>query len=854
MHLTPGSKLGPYVIVAPIGAGAVGEVYRATDSRLHRDVAIKILRAAFDDPERLRRFQLEAQVAGSLNHPNILAIYDIGTHDGLPYIVSELLEGESLDARLRRGKVSVSKSIEYARQIASGLAAAHAKNVIHRDIKPGNLFLTKDGRMKVLDFGLAKITPLASTIEDETLTSSETIPGTVLGTPAYMSPEQVRGMQADHRSDIFGFGCVMYEMLSGHRPFHGKTVADTISAILTKDPQPLSLPGLVVPPALESIVFHCLEKRPEDRFQSVSDIHFAVQTLTLTSSVVGIPPLAPPLPSRRWVKWALPAALLLAAVGAAWFWLPREQPVSGDFHRLTFRRGRIHAARFTPDGKEIIYSAQWETEKSELFSVRLGIPGSRTLGFPNAELRDVSASGELLLSLNPAIAANAYAPAGTVARVPLSGGAPRSIQDKVDFAAWSPDSRDFAVVVETDQGTQLEYPPGKVLYRSAGYISSPRIGLDGKSIAFLDHPAANNSEGSVAIVDTSGRKKTITESFVNAEGLAWSAKGDEIWFTASKTGSRSELWAVSLSGKLRRVFNQAVGLVLHDISREGRVLVTNLEQRTKLLYRSPEDQEDRDLSWLDWSLVTALSPDGKNVIFFESGEGAGASRPSYVRSTSGTPPVLLGSGSFPLLSPDGQSVVAFGRNPSVIFIYPVGTGQPRRIPMPGFTLIRAGLLPEGRGIWFNGSEPQHQPRLYVTNMAGEKPRPITPEGVFATLPGLTPDGSYLSGLAGPKLLLYPVQGGEPRVPAGLLEGERIAGGTPDGRWLFVFARNRIPTRIWKLEWQTGRRELLTDVTPTERAGMMGINTMMVVPSGKSYSYAYSLPQHLSELHCVEGLK
>jgi eukaryotic-like serine/threonine-protein kinase len=854
MPLSPGSRLGPYVVAAPIGAGAVGEVYRATDSRLHRDVAIKVLRAAFDNPERLRRFQLEAQAAGSLNHPNILAIYDIGTHDGFPYIVSELLEGESLDVRLRRGKVSASKAVEYAQQIASGLAAAHAKGVIHRDIKPGNLFITKDGRIKILDFGLAKISPIVQNPGDDTLTSSETLPGTLIGTPAYMSPEQVRGQQTDHRSDIFSFGCVMYEMLSGRRPFSGATIADTVSAILTLEPPPLSLSDSTIPRALDSIVRHCMEKSPEARFQSASDFSFAVLTLTLTSSVAGIAIPASPKPKRRTVSWVLPVAVFLAAIIGTYFVMARQEPAAGNFHRLTFRRGRIHAARFTPDGKEIIYSAQWETENSDLFSVRLDIPGSRTLGFQNAELRDVSASGELLLALSPAIVANGYAPAGTLARAPLSGGAPRSIEQRIDFAAWSPDGKDLAVVSETDQGTQLEYPPGKVLYRTAGYISSPRIAATGKLIAFLDHPTPNNSGGSVAVIDNSGQRKTLTEFFANADGLAWSAKGDEIWFTASKSGSRSELWAVTMRGKVRRVYNQAVGLVLHDISKDGRVLITNLEQRTKLLFRAPEDKEDRDLSWLDWSLMTALSRDGKLVVFSESGEGSGANTTTYVRGTSGAPAVQLGTGSFPSLSPDGQFVVAYEKNPFGIIVYPLGTGQPKRIPMPNFTINRAGLLPDTKGIWFSASEPQHKARFYITNLEGEKPRPITAEGVLSTFPGLTPDGKYLSGLSGVKVLLYPVDGGDPQIPVGLREGERIAGGTPDGQWFFIFARNQMPTKIWKLEWRTGRRELLTDVTSTERAGMMGINTMMVIPDGKSYFYAYSLPQHLSELHCVEGLK
>ena len=284
MNLTSGTKLGPYEIVSLIGAGGMGEVYRARDSRLKRDVAIKVLPQALSlDADRMRRFEQEALATAALNHPNILAVFDIGTSEGSPYVVSELLEGETLRDRLRSGAIPVRKTLDYAMQIAHGLAAAHEKGIIHRDLKPENLFITKDGRTKILDFGLAKLTQTdsaSSNTSAATVTHHGTEAGLIMGTAGYMSPEQVRGMTLDPRSDIFSFGAILYEMLSGKRAFHGDTPADTMSSILKEEPAELSETNRNVSPALERIVHHCLEKNPESRFHSASDIAFDLEHLS----------------------------------------------------------------------------------------------------------------------------------------------------------------------------------------------------------------------------------------------------------------------------------------------------------------------------------------------------------------------------------------------------------------------------------------------------------------------------------------------------------------------------------------------------------------------------------------------
>src|ERR1700694_2846463 len=283
MAITPGTRLGPYEILAPIGAGGMGEVYRAKDPRLRREVAIKVLPASFSpDPERLRRFEQEAKAAGLLNHPNITAVYDIGTENQAPYVVTELLSGETLRGALAGGRLSARKGVDYALQIAHGLGAAHEKGIVHRDLKPENLFVTKDGRIKILDFGLAKLTHTeeGSGVTNLPTATAGTEPGVVLGTLGYMSPEQVRGRQADARSDIFSFGAILYEMLSGKRAFHGGSAADTMSAILKEDPPDLSVTNQNIPPSLERIVRHCLEKNPEERFQAARDLAFDLAVAT----------------------------------------------------------------------------------------------------------------------------------------------------------------------------------------------------------------------------------------------------------------------------------------------------------------------------------------------------------------------------------------------------------------------------------------------------------------------------------------------------------------------------------------------------------------------------------------------
>ena len=384
MALEAAARRGPYEILAPIGSGGMGEVYRARDTRLGRDVAVKVLPAAVAaDPERLRRFEQEARAAGQLNHPNILVLLDVGDHQGVHYVVSELLEGETLRERLGAEPLPVRKALDYALQVARGLAAAHDRHIVHRDIKPENLFVTRDGLVKILDFGLAKRAMSAPPATPPSAAAATTIhvtePGMVLGTVGYMSPEQVRGEAVDARSDIFSFGAVLYEMLTGRRAFQGASAVETMHAVLKDDPPDVSTGGRDIPPGLERVVRHCLEKRAEERFQSARDLAFALEALS-APSLPGLPAVGARSTRRPWRAVAF-MTLLAAVAGIPWIsGRLRGEPPPASYRQVTFRRGAVQSARFAPAGDTVLYSGRFEAAPRAVYSPRLDTGESRSVG------------------------------------------------------------------------------------------------------------------------------------------------------------------------------------------------------------------------------------------------------------------------------------------------------------------------------------------------------------------------------------------------------------------------------------------------------------------------------------------
>jgi hypothetical protein len=474
MALAPGTKLGPYEIQSLLGAGGMGEVYRARDTRLQRDVAIKVLPSSLaQDQDRLRRFEIEARAVAALNHPNLLTVFDVGTAPGAegvddtgapkvtagsPYIVSELLEGTTLRERLSSGALRERKALDCAIQIARGLAAAHERGIVHRDLKPDNVFITNDGRAKILDFGLAKLSDAPTTDVDATRDRA-TQAGVVMGTVGYMSPEQVRGKPADARSDIFSFGAVLYEMLAGRRAFRGDSAADLMSAILKEDPPELATTNQEISPALDHIVHHCMEKDPQQRFQSVGDIAFQLSEMSGMRTSSGVTAIAEApaaqasrtvlrLPLRAWMLAAIGAAVLALIVASTWFFArATAHIVPPKFVQLSFQQGFVDSARFLPDGQSIISASQWGSESNlTLYTGRLDSQGLRPMGVKADELASVSSTGELLVIQNIQRIGPGYARVGTLARLPLGGGAPRPVMENVQYADWAPDGKDFAVV------------------------------------------------------------------------------------------------------------------------------------------------------------------------------------------------------------------------------------------------------------------------------------------------------------------------------------------------------------------------------------------------------------------------
>ena len=856
MPLAAGTKIGPYEVVAPLGAGGMGEVYRARDPRIGRDVAVKVLPTAFSqDPERLRRFEQEARSAGKINHPNILAIYDIGTHDGAPYLVSELLEGETLRDRLKVGAIPPRKAIEIGAQIAHGLAAAHEHGIIHRDLKPENLFLTNDGRVKILDFGLAKLTQVeaASGPQTNLPTASGTEPGVVMGTLGYMSPEQVKGKPADQRSDIFAFGAILYEMLSGQRAFHRDSAAETMSAVLREETPDLSATNKSVQPGLERIVRHCLEKNPEERFYSMRDVAFDLEALSGLSA-----PQIAASASRVRHRVVVPVAaavLAIVAAGALGYWLRARQapPASPTFHQLTFRRGSLWTARFGSDGKSVLYSAAWDGGKTEIFLGRADSPEAKPFGLQDADVLAVSPSGELAVALHAA-RSGAFTRSGTLARVAATGGgAPREILEGVEFADFTRDGKDIAIVRVVSGKYRLEYPIGKVLYETTGWIGNPRFSPRGDRIAFFEHPTQGDDGGLVSLVDLTGKKTPLTPVYASANGLAWSPDGSEIWFAAADVGGNRYLQAVTPSGRRRVLFRGTGTATLGDVSREGRVLLSHDLNRVGIVAQTPGENRERDLSWFDWSLIGDLSDDGRFVLFSESGEGGGAGYSTYLRATDGSPALRLGEGSGLAISPDGKRVLAevHPTGDQQIVSYPTGPGEAKAYAFPNLRTRGASWLPDGERFLMTSREPEHGPRVYLVETGGGSPKALTPEGTG--LSRVLDGRRFVARLADGRAAICSIEGGEPVPVAGVARGDGVAGRSVREGWIYVTRGGQnLPVRVVLVEMATGREEFWRDIMPADPTGIVGLFGVRVAPDGKSYAYSYG--RTLSDLYVVDGLR
>ncbi len=846
MTLTVGERLGPYVVVDKIGEGATGEVYRARDERLGREVALKVLSNCVNgDRAHLGRFAREARAAGALNHPNLLAVYDFSDGEP-PYLVAELLDGKTLRQALADGPLPTRKALDYAVQIARGLAAAHAKDIVHRDLKPENLFITRDGRVKILDFGLAKgpEPPPEGTLDD-----ARTGSGVILGTLGYMAPEQVQGRPVDARADLFALGAIVYEMLAGKRAFSGPTSFETAWAIARAEPEPLAP---VVSPAVERVVMRCLEKDPADRFQTARDLVFALEALSAPSGEAPIGRARPRAKFGR-VQW-IGLAMLLAGVGYAVGFgearrLDPERPPTPKYQRLTFRSGSVFNARFAPDGRTILYSGIAGDElMTRVFSITPGNPEALPITRPGTGLASVSPSGELALLLNPR---HESMKGSVLARGPIGGGAPREMVDGTYWADWAPDGNELAVVRREGYGQRLEFPVGNVAARTDGYFSWPRVSPQGDAVAFISNPIINDNRGTVEMIGRDGRRRTLTPLWAAIEGLAWSPDGSEVWFTAATAGNLRWLHAVGRDGRVRDLAAAPGTMNITDVAKDGRALVIRHDQRWRVRAIVDGEAKERELSWFDTTLPVDITPDGKRLLFIEGGDTVKQELEVWFRDLDGSPAVHLGEGNGFAISPDGKWVLMSPKGPyERLLLVPTGPGQSRQLPAGRIaSYLGASFFPDGKRIGIRGAEAGHRPRAWVQDLDGGDPRPVTDEGVVAQR-HVSPDGKRGLVRANERIAVMSLDGGTPR-PLDLPDEDVLVNWTPDGHTVIMVHADPedASLELYRFDVDSGRRTPLRTITSHDQGKLWPV---LGTPDGRVL--VYGLKQTPSDLFLVDGLR
>ena len=780
MTLATGSRLGPYEILGQIGAGGMGEVYRAKDPRLSREVAIKVLPASFSqDGDRLRRFEQEAKAAGVLNHPNITAVYDIGSHDGAPYVVQELLEGETLRAVLAGGRIAQRKAIDFATQTAHGLAAAHEKGIVHRDLKPENLFVTRDGRVKILDFGLAKLTQNEGAVSSATNLPTETRgtePGVVLGTLGYMSPEQVRGKPADARSDIFSFGAILYEMLAGKRAFHGDSAADTMSAILREDPPDLSVTNQNISPALERIVRHCLEKNPEQRFHSAHDLAFDIGALSGTSAQTVL------APARRRLR-LMPAALLAAGLlagGAIGYFALRSRiavgPAGGSgatFRRLTNLPGSEVWPALSPDGQTVAFVHR-AGNKADIWIQRAG--GRNPLDLTsdcNGESYTPSFSPDGSL-----IAYGSQCGEGGLFVMGATGENARRLVSVGSGPAWSPDGKEILYATElmaqpygrtgTSTLWAVELASGKTRNLSGDVDAiQPAVSPHGVRVAYWGLPAGG-SQRDIWTMPYKGLAKGETPVAVTQDAAidfnpAWGPDGKTLYFLSNRSGSMN-LWRVPIDESTGKTLGPAEPVVLparevgfFALSRDGSRAAYVVRENTYSIDRLRFDFSTGKLVGSPETIIggsqemadMGAAPDGSFVVFDSRGSSQDDlflvdSNGRNLRQLTDDAP----RDRHPAISPDGKRIAFHSDRSGRYQIWTVardGSGL-KELSHATDLIIEAQWSPDGRAISVNSGRDSAILRLDDAGaLARVEPIPSPGPNTFFDPLGWSPDGRLLAG-------------------------------------------------------------------------------------------------------------
>ena len=859
----------------------MGEVYHARDCRLDRTVAIKVLLAPHEaNPIQLGRFRREARSIGRLSHPHICTLLDVGEQDGVPFLVMEYLDGETLSERLERGAIPIEQAVVFGVQVAEALVALHDRAVIHRDLKPSNVMLTASG-VKLLDFGLAKFRDgdYAEVATEPTRSLSLTDPGSIVGTLPYMAPEQIEGVPVDTRTDIFSFGVVFYEMIAGRRPFAGDTRAALMASIVGADPPSLlTITGRaeagphvpLVSRSLERLIRRCLAKSKDERWQTARDLAAELKGISEqdTETTTRVP--APVRRVRRaWLIAALVAASLAGGMFAGRAFVPRSRVA--EYLPVTHRRGAVSSARFVPDGQSFLYSATWERQPYGVFLGRPDGGDSRDLGLEGGRVLSISNSGNMAVLFGDQNIVRTFG-VRTLARVPMAGGARRDLVNGIVDADWIPGTDTLAVIRDPGNNRPwvVEFPMGTPVHEARAAWSL-RVSPDGNRVAFFEGPLFFDSlpAAMVSVVHRSGQKSTLSRGW-SGFGLAWTPSGDEIWFTGThgsvadpaSTTNESRvgapwLQAVSLAGVERTVHRAPDWLVLHDIAADGRVLLSRNSIRMDMACQRPGETSERDLSWLTASLPSGISSDGETVVFHDVliGRTPSGNPTIFRRDLDGSAAIPLGEGNARALSPDKMWVLAQVQENFVLL--PMGAGSRVTLPTGSLQRVAGGTWLDARRIVFLGLAEDNQPRGYVQDIPDGAPRAITPAGVILSPRAAVRDNASVLGRLQDQWNLYPIAGGDPTRVHALTGTDIPVQWSDDGRFIYALESVAPPGTasrdVWRVELSTGRRTHWKALGPRDPVGVEATAAnIAIAPDGRSYCYSFM--RRLGDLFIATGLQ
>ena len=847
MALPRGIKLGSYEIVSSLGAGGMGEVYRARDESLGREVAVKVLpKELASDPDRLRRFEQEARAAAALNHPNILAVYGFSTTgEHAPYLVTELLQGQTLRERLQQGEIPVRKAVEFALQTARGLAAAHDRAIVHRDLKPENLFLTRDGVVKILDFGLAKLILPEVTSETSVATASFTELGVVLGTAGYMSPEQVRGQVVDRRSDIFSLGAILYEMLRGKQAFEGKTAADTMSAILKEEPAELSASGRSLPPALGRIVDRCLEKDPAERFQSARDLAFNLELLSREETGSGA---AVALPARKGRRWRIAPLGALALIGAAGLGFlvrglkPRVESSSpAEWRRLTDFVGMEEFPSLSPDGKSVAFTADVSGRRQIWMRLLAGgTPLQVTQDDADHQYPRWSPDSSSLIYFSPSQEPDGD---GKIWQISALGGTARPLVSSLGGGDLSHDGKHIAYFHSNQGDIELAVadPDGSnsrklvVLPHEYNY-SDLRWSPDDRKLGFQ---RGRTFDYDVFYVPAEGGSlQAITQDGNPLEGFAWLPDGSGVVYSSSRGDTvlylrTMNLWSVQTGGKnLRQLTFGETSYISPDLDRQGNIVATRRQIQFDIwrypVDGSPEENVRRgaQITHQTGTVQTpSAGPGDRELVYLSDSGGHGnlwilnlETRQNRQVTFEHDPQLAIG---VPVWSPDGKHIAYVRRgltawNVDLWLMNPDGSNAHKVSDGGGWacwSLDSQWLYfspPSQNGFRIDKAPPAGGRNLLV-RAEGQKPAADSRGKLF-----FVQSLQALNGLSDMEILLADPEEGPARRLA-RISGSRLSGWllmqpvlSPDGKWLAVLLTDGPTTDIWAQPTAGGPMRRITD--------------------------------------------